>query len=186
MHELTNKNVANTQQAHLHICWKENKWMVDKQYKINSDFTKLRINATWPSNNKTKTRGNKETNKNHCDFDKFLIKPSLLVIPPIKFSMCLYISHRTRRVIQKVVRSRMWCDVECCGVYIYGGWCNYGWNHTATCCHTYRTCPSPPPKKFRKKGPKSWQWEKHARLYSDLLQALKGHFPALGSQQSGP
>ena len=35
-------------------------------------------------------------------------------------------------------------------------------------------------------GRNSWQWVKHAWLYSDL-QALKGeHLSALGSQQRGP
>ena len=33
----------------------------------------------------------------------------------------------------------------------------------------------------------SWQSEKHAQLYFDLLQALKGeNFTALGSQHRGP
>ena len=33
----------------------------------------------------------------------------------------------------------------------------------------------------------SWQCEKHAWLYSNLLQALKGdNFTALGSQHKGP
>ena len=33
----------------------------------------------------------------------------------------------------------------------------------------------------------SWQWVKHAGLYSDLVQALKAeHLLALGSQQGGP
>ena len=35
-------------------------------------------------------------------------------------------------------------------------------------------------------GRHSWQWVKHAWLYSDLLQALQGeHSPALDSQQRG-
>ena len=34
---------------------------------------------------------------------------------------------------------------------------------------------------------RTWQWAKHAWLYSDLLQALKrGRLSALGSQHSGP
>ena len=33
----------------------------------------------------------------------------------------------------------------------------------------------------------SWQWVKHAGLYSGLPQALKGeHLSVLGSQQRGP
>ena len=36
-------------------------------------------------------------------------------------------------------------------------------------------------------GRNSWQCVKHAGLYSDLVQVLKGeHLPALGSQQGGP
>ena len=38
--------------------------------------------------------------------------------------------------------------------------------------------------RYLEQGRNSWQWAKHAWLYSDLLQALNGeHLSALGSEE---
>ena len=119
MHELTNKNVANTQWAHLHI-YAEKKTQMNGGQAIQNKFrfykTKNKYDMTKQQQNKDKR---KQRNKQKSLwFWQILTKLSLLVIQPIKFSLCLYISHRTSCVIQKVVQSWMWCDVECCGVWV--------------------------------------------------------------------
>ena len=94
MHELTNKNVANTQWAHLHI-YAEKKTQMNGGQAIQNKFrfykTKNKCDMTKQQQNKDKR---KQRNKQKSLwFWQILTKLSLLVIQPIKFSLCLYITH---------------------------------------------------------------------------------------------
>ena len=186
MHELTNKNVANTQWAHLHI-YAEKKTQMNGGQAIQNKFrfykTKNKCDMTKQHQNKDKRKQRNKQKITVILTNKKNKNQACWWSSPLSFH-CVFIFHT-----EQAVWYRRWCKVECDVTWnaVVCEWCNYGWNHTATHTEHAPPPPPPPPKKIRNwKGPKSWQWEKYARLYSDLFQALKGHFQALGSQRRGP